>query len=261
MSSTRERILALLREGSRDSWKSGEALSSLLGISRAAVAKHVTALREAGHIIEAVPRCGYRLVAEADSYSEAAVREHLNTRILGQRSWIWLDETTSTNSVAMIHALDGAPEGSIVVARSQRLGRGRKGHQWISLPRSLAFSLILHPRTNAEGLPLLSQMALEATVGAIESVCGLQASIKQPNDILLDGRKVGGLLVETGFRATDLEWAVVGIGLNVNARSGDIPESLRAIATSLYVEAGRPFGRAGLLREILERFERLYWRS
>ncbi len=255
--STRERILDLLREGPRETWKSGEVLSSLLGISRAAVAKHVAALREAGHVIEAVPRCGYRLVAEADSYSEAAVRELLKTRILGQRDWIWLDETTSTNSVAALQALEGAREGSIVVARSQSSGRGRKGHQWVSLPRSLAFSLILHPRGNAEGV-LLSQFALQAAVGAIEKVCGLQAVVKQPNDILIGGRKVAGLLVETGFRATDLEWAVVGIGVNVNVQAGEIPESLRQIATSLYIEAGRPVGRAGLLREILERFEPLY---
>ena len=257
-SSTRERILDLLREEPRNGWKSGEVLSSLLGISRAAVAKHVAVLREAGHVIEAVPRRGYRLVAEADSYSESAVRELLQTRVLGQESWTWLDETTSTNSVAALQALEGAREGSIVVARSQSSGRGRKGHQWISLPRSLAFSLILRPRTDSGGLELLTGFVLQAAVEAIESVCGLQAVIKQPNDILLAGRKVGGLLVETGFRAADLEWAVFGLGINVNARSGDIPEDLRDKATSLYNETGRPVGRAGLLREILERFERLY---
>ena len=251
-------MLDLLRTAPREDWKSGETLSSLLGVSRAAVAKHVAALREVGHVIEAVPRRGYRLVAEADSYSEAAVREGLRTQVLGQRDGTWLDETTSTNRSAALQAMQGAPEGSIVVARSQISGRGRKGHRWVSLPRSLAFSVVLYPKLGPDDMTLLTRLALQAAAEAVETVCGLKPVIKQPNDILLNGRKISGLLAETGFRATDLEWAVLGIGVNVNARVEDIPERLKDCATSLYVETGRPFGRAGLLREILERFERLY---
>ena len=151
--STRDRVLALLREaacGTGEGWRSGEEISALLGLSRAAVSKHVRTLRGRGFLIDAVPRRGYRLLAESGDFSAAAVRAGLRSRLLGQARWIWLEETDTTNNVAVRLAVEGAEEGCVVVAGRQSAGRGRKGRSWFSAPRSLAFTVVLRPsRTGA----------------------------------------------------------------------------------------------------------------
>lgn len=251
----RERILQSLIENGHEAWTSGEALSGALGISRAAVSKHVMTLREEGHIIESVPRRGYRLISRADPWAGNDVREGLNTRVLGQAGWIWLKETGSTNQVAALEAMQGAQEGLVVVARRQNEGRGSKGHRWFNLPGSLSFSVLTKPCLPPEKLEMLPYLAMEACAAAVEKSCGITLEKRLPNDLFLNNRKVVGILVESMFHNTDIQWAVVGIGVNVNVPKVAIPPELEGIASSLYAQTGTAFSVTKLLRHLLEELE------
>jgi BirA family biotin operon repressor/biotin-[acetyl-CoA-carboxylase] ligase len=164
----------------------------------------------------------------------------------------------STNDEAKRLADSGAPEGLLVVAEEQTAGRGRTGRTWITpLGQALAISLILRPAN----LPLeqatrLTMLAGLAVCQAVEQVCALHPQLKWPNDVLLSGKKVAGLLLETALRGDQLDYAVLGLGLNVSfappAGTVDFP------ATSLQAEAGTEFDRQPLLRAILEQLEALY---
>ena len=257
--STRDRVLALLREaacGTGEGWRSGEEISALLGLSRAAVSKHVRTLRGRGFLIDAVPRRGYRLLAESGDFSAAAVRAGLRSRLLGQARWIWLEETDTTNNVAVRLAVEGAEEGCVVVAGRQSAGRGRKGRSWFSAPRSLAFTVVLRP--SRTGAAEVTHMALAAVCDAVRELTGLKPEIKTPNDVLLNGRKICGVLVESGHRADELEWMVIGVGVNVNARAEDFAPEIRDRAGSLLTASGRAVDRAELLRRILPRLDECY---
>lgn len=249
-------ILSLLEEA--HGWRSGEEISSLLGISRAAVGKHVAALRVDGHAIEAAPRRGYKLLAKRDVINPEALAADLRTVCIGKKGWHILGETTSTNSDAIKLAAEGSPEGVVVLAERQTRGRGRKGNTWCSAPRGLQFSLILRPDIRHCRSDLLTSLAMRAVQGAIQEYTGIKAEGKAPNDVFVKMRKVAGILVETGFRGDEPEWAVVGIGCNVNALPGDFPPELRPRITSLLEENGRPLSRSAILQCILELFESYY---
>ena len=252
----RDRILDSLARGGGEEWISGEALSRDFRISRAAVSKHVNSLRGEGNIIESVPRRGYRLISRADPWAGDDVREGLRTRILGKKEWIWLKETGSTNQVAAQQALAGAEEGLVVVARRQNEGRGSKGSRWFCLPGSLSFSVLTKPHLPPEKLALLPLLAMEACARAVEKGCGIRLEQRAPNDLFLHDRKVVGILAESMFHNTELQWSVVGIGVNVNVPSSAIPPELEGIASSLYAETKTPFSVTKLLRCILEELEK-----
>ena len=251
----RDLILDALLANGHQSYLSGEALSRSLGVSRAAVSKHVMALRMEGHIIESVPRCGYRLISRADPWAGSHIQEGLHTAILGQKKWLWLKETGSTNQVAVLEALNGAEEGTVVVARRQSEGRGSKGHRWVDLPGSLLFSVLARPNITPENLHALPMMAVEAMARAVKKACGIELEQRLPNDLFLNNKKIAGVLVETLFRNTDLWWAVIGIGVNANVPSEAIPPELSGIASSLYAETGTAFSVTSLLKHILEELE------
>lgn len=256
---TRDRVLMLLREAASDTgggWRSGEEISARIGLSRAAVSKHVRALRERGYLIDAAPRRGYRLLAEKDDFSAKAVQSGLCSRLIGQGRWIWLEETDTTNNVAARAAMEGVEEGSVVVAGRQNSGKGRKGRSWFSAPRSLAFTVVLRPFR--AGAAEVTRMAQLSVCDAVRRVTGLEPVPKDPNDVLLNGRKICGVLAESGHRADELEWLVIGIGVNVNAREEDFAPEIRHKAGSLLIASGAPVERAALLRAILERLDEAY---
>lgn len=259
----REHILALLRAA--EGWCSGEALSRELGMSRAAISKHINILKENGYEIEAAPRRGYHLLCE-EAYTEANTRHGLHTRVIGQGKWLWLKETASTNQEAIALAASGAPDGSIVVADRQSAGRGRRGREWFTSPGSLAFSVLLRtPREGVPGapggslpptlrtgaIPDFLLLLLTAVANAITCATGAAGEVKRPNDLLIDGRKCCGILVETGSEVDEVAWLILGIGLNVNARAADFPPCLRESVTSLRIATGSQVSRAPLLRAIL----------
>lgn len=251
----RDRILDALAQKGPDDWLSGEAISRAFGVSRAAVSKHVMSLREEGNIIESVPRRGYRLISRADPWAGDDVREKLRTKVLGQTEWRWLKETGSTNQVAALEAMQGAPEGLVVVARRQSEGRGSRGHRWLNLPGSLCFSVLTKPNLPPERLGELTRAAMDAVAEGVRKSCGLALEKRLPNDLFLNGRKVTGILVETMFHNSDMQWAVMGIGVNVNVPSEALPEELAGVASSLYAETGTAFSVSALLRHILEALE------
>lgn len=248
-------ILSLLEKNSQ--WCSGEEISRLLGISRAAVGKHVGTLRAQGHVIDSLTRRGYRLRIKSDPLDAPAVRACLQTHRFGQMTWHILRETGSTNNVAANLAMEGAEEGTVIFAELQSQGQGRKGKSWFSAPRGLQFSLMLRPDMPGERLEWLQPAGVLSVAEAIEELSGLHAVAKPPNDVLIRGKKAAGILALTGYRAEEPEWAVLGIGCNVNALAEDFPQELRGKVTSTLAEGAGILSRAALLAAILNRLE--YW--
>src|SRR5512146_708424 len=202
-----EMVLAFLAE-SGDGFVSGEAISDKLGLSRAAVWKHVNALRAQGYRIEAVPARGYRLLEIPDRLGELELRPLLNTHDIGQVLH-WFEEVGSTNDVAKQLAEEGAAHGEVVIAERQTAGRGRRGRPWTSPPRcNLAMSLVLRPELPPSRAPELTLLASVAVCQAIRQA-GVAAAIKWPNDILARGRKVAGILTEMAAEPDQLQWVVL----------------------------------------------------
>ncbi len=255
--STAKRILRRLR-ARPTVWTSGQQLSRELDVSRAAVWKHIQALRADGYAVESSPRKGYRLAGNPPRLLPEDIREGLRTRVLGRQEIVCERETDSTNNRAKSLAASGAPEGTLVTAESQTGGRGRKGRTWFSPSGAGVYlSLILRPPISPVEAPRITLIAGIAVAETLLETCpGLDAHIKWPNDVLVEGRKVAGILTEISSDPDEVAFVVSGLGLNVNGRR--FPEDLRGIATSLALETGRDLDRAALVRGILERYEHWY---
>jgi len=176
------------------------------------------------------------------------------------REIIYHETVTSTNDIAMeLSARKKDPEGIVVIADTQTKGRGRFGREWISPPGvNCYFTVILRPSVPQNDLTLFTLMAAIAVVSAIREFTGLKAEIKWPNDILLNGKKTGGILTEARSARGRIGLMAVGIGININMSLNDLPEDIRAFSTSLAAESGKYFNRAGLLGKILKELERYY---
>jgi len=237
---------------------SGEALAGRLGLSRAAVWKRIQRLKARGYAIEGSPRRGYRLLAAPDKLLPEEVAPGLGARYL-KGPIHHFESLPSTNDLAKDLGARGAPEGTVVVAESQTRGRGRLGRDWNSPPGvGLYVSLLLRPPLPPEELPQITLTAAVAAVKAVRRVTGLAAGIKWPNDLLWQGRKLGGILTEMETEADRIRHLVVGLGVNVNNR--DFPPELAPTATSLALAGGGPVSRVRLLTAYLEEFEVLYER-
>ena len=251
-------ILRLLEEGG--DWQSGEKLSAMLGISRAAVAKRIAGLRARGYAIQSVSGRGHRLLLRRESLDADAVGRSLRTRHIGRGQWRVFAETTSSSDEAIAMALVGAPSGSVAVAERQSRGRGRKGHAWFSAPHALLVSVLLRPAVPAADLAWLTPLGVLAMAEAIEEITGLRPAVKAPNDVLAGRRKVAGVLLETGMRGGEPDWAVLGMGCNVNTLPEEFPQPLRGAITSLFAETGAAVSRVDLLAAVLNRMEFWYER-
>ncbi len=248
-----ELVLAFLAEAG-DEFVSGEAISDKLGLSRAAVWKHVNALRAQGYRIDAIPARGYRLVEIPDRLGELELRPLLNTHDIGQ-TLHWFEEVGSTNDVAKKLADEGAAHGEVVVAESQTAGRGRRGRAWASPPgRNLYLSVVLRPELPPSRAAELTLLASVAVCQAVRQA-GVSAGIKWPNDLVCGGRKLAGILTELAADPDRVQWIVLGIGVNVNLRGDDLPGDLRPIATSLAIERGAPVPRALFAAAVLSALE------
>lgn len=247
----------LIRLTTTADFLSGEALCREFSITRSAVWKHICLLRNEGYHIDAVTGRGYRLSLLTGRPVEAEVRPFLTTRCFG-RNIAYHAVTRSTNIIAKALAVDGSQEGCVVVADSQTGGRGRMGRTWVSNPGvNLYFSLILRPVVPSVRVPQLTLLVAAAIHQAICSFMPAPAAmIKWPNDILVNGRKLCGVLCEMQSEPDLTHFVVVGIGINVN--QSEFPPILRDSATSLYLENGRLFSRPELLASVLNHFEPLY---
>lgn len=248
------RILELLRR--QEGFLSGEDIGRELSITRAAVWKGIKKLREEGYEIEAVTNRGYRLTNPETMYNKRELEQGLKTKTMGQSIYFY-EETDTTNNRARELALEGAPEGILVVAEKQTAGRGRRGKVWESpLGTGIWMSLVLRPQIMPAEASVLTLLCGLATAEAIEAETGLSAGIKWPNDILINGKKAVGILTEMDCEMSEVHFVIPGIGINVNTAS--FPPEIADIATSLYLECGKTVSRRRLVHKVLERLEEHY---
>ncbi|OGF49793.1 MAG: biotin--[acetyl-CoA-carboxylase] ligase [Candidatus Firestonebacteria bacterium RIFOXYA2_FULL_40_8] len=252
-----EQILTLLKT-SRENYVSGEYLSRKFGISRTAIWKHVHALMDQGYKIDSQANAGYKLLVLPDKVLAAEIQYGLETVYIGQELYCF-NEAGSTNELAMKLTEGAVSEGSVVIAERQSAGKGRLGRKWSSPPGTgLWFSVILKPKIHPQHSAKLTFISGLAVLDAIKTVTGLKAGLKWPNDVLLNGKKVCGILAEIKAGPDVIKYQVLGIGVNVNLNKSELPESLRGLATSLSIETKMEVPRIKLLQEILKNIEAGY---
>lgn len=251
----KEEILRLLR--SANGYISGQELCNRFGVSRTAVWKAINQLKEAGYEIEAQQNKGYRLMAAPDLMTEAEIKSLMHTEWVAKEV-LYFDTIDSTNTKAQELAEKGYPSGTLVVADKQESGKGRRGRSWVSPSGTGIFmTLMIKPDINPNNASMLTLVAALAVAKAITSVTGEEALIKWPNDIVVNGKKVCGILTEMNAQFDYINHIVVGIGINVHNES--FPEEISQMASSLMIEAGgKRFHRAQIIAETMSYFEQYY---
>jgi BirA family biotin operon repressor/biotin-[acetyl-CoA-carboxylase] ligase len=251
------RVLEVLRRAGAEPL-SGEILSHELGVSRAQIWKHVESLRQRGYVIDGAPGGGYRLEKSPDRLYPEEIGPGLETKWLGRRIH-YLDTTDSTNRVAFELARTGAPHGSTVIAESQTAGRGRLGRSFFSPAyQNLYTSILLRPQQlNTVDAPSLIPCTAVAVAEALaEHVRDPdQVEIKWPNDVLLSGLKTSGILMEMSAEATRVDFAILGIGINLNVERSELPDEFRSGATSLRSHRDEIVDRVGFTQRLFARLE------
>ncbi|HTV63619.1 MAG TPA: biotin--[acetyl-CoA-carboxylase] ligase [Verrucomicrobiae bacterium] len=251
------KILSALRENFDG--VSGAELAGQLRISRAAVWSRIEELRALGYEIEAGPHFGYRLVGEPDALHADDLLARLGKmKIIGRDIRVF-EQTTSTNDVVEKLARDGVREGTVVFAESQTRGRGRLGRKWLSpARRGLWFSILLRPNLRPQETTQLTVASAVALRRAIASETGLNPEIKWPNDVLVAGKKIAGILTEMSAELDKVRYAILGIGIDVNLTAAEFPPELKKLATSLRIETGAPVSRPALATAILRELDSVY---
>jgi len=197
-------------------------------------------------------------VKPSESLCAAKLRNDLGSVTIG-REIVVLEETVSTNDVVQQMAAGESPEGLVVFAEHQSGGRGQRGNKWESAPhKGLWFSILLRPQLDLKDSGRLTDWTAKMIVATIESCCLVEASIKRPNDIVVAGRKVAGVLVEMRAQPRAPHVAIVGIGLNVNQTPSDFSKDLRDRATSLAIVRRSRIDRHRLAVELLQNLDRAY---
>jgi BirA family biotin operon repressor/biotin-[acetyl-CoA-carboxylase] ligase len=238
---------------------SGADLSQKLGISRAAIWARIEELRGLGYDIEASPHLGYRLLSVPDVLHADDLLSALGRHGIIGRDIRVFEETTSTNDVIEKLARDKVKEGVVVFAESQSRGRGRLGRKWISPPRKgLWFSILLRPNIRPVAVTQMTIAAATALFRAIRAQTGVTTEIKWPNDILIRGKKVAGILTELSAETDRIKYVILGVGIDVNQTAAEFPADLRRIATSLRIETGQKQNRAELAVKVLHELDRDY---
>jgi BirA family transcriptional regulator, biotin operon repressor / biotin---[acetyl-CoA-carboxylase] ligase len=254
---THWRILRLLKER-KPAWLSGAALAAQMGLSRTGIWKQIRHLISLGYQIESHPKEGYRLLAVPNLLIPEEILPDLLTVWLA-KSYHHFRQTTSTNEVLLRLASEGAPNGTAVTAEEQVQGRGRLRREWISPPGDgIYVSLLLTTPLPVMEAAHATSVAALALVKTLRSRYALPAEIKWPNDVLLRGKKLVGILTEMQSDQDYARFLVVGIGINVNQSAKDFEGPFRYPATSVALEAGHPISRQELLLDFLQRFEILY---
>ena len=244
----RMKILEILKN--KGGYVSGEDMSRELGISRAAVWKHIKKLREEGFDISSVSNKGYLLSEIESDLSEKEILSRLDTEFIA-RKIVYINSVDSTNEEAKRHS--DYPEGSLFIAENQTAGKGRLGRTWESERfAGIAMSLLLKPNIPIEKI---SQLTLIAGIAAARAIGG-DALIKWPNDIVIGTRKVCGILTEMSAEPERVNYVVCGMGINVNNKS--FPDELSDKATSVFIERGEKLNRADIVSAVMNEFEKVY---
>lgn len=253
----RKKILELLRK-SGERPLSGEEISRQLEVSRTAIWKHIQTLKNEGYDIESVPKKGYILKESPNRLFPQEILSRLQTRWLGHNI-CYRDSIDSTNTLAKGLANEGCPNGLVVVAEEQGAGKGRLSRGWISpYAKGIWFSVVLKPPFLPQEASKCTLLAAVAVVKAVNKIASVHAAIKWPNDILLMGRKLVGILTEMNAEFGHINYVVIGTGINTNATPDDYPEDVKDIAVSVADAATEQFTRVDLLCDILKNMEDLY---
>jgi len=256
---SKQEILALLKQSGSE-YLSGETMSCALGISRAAVWKAVDSLRQDGYRIDSVTNRGYRLTASPDRLTAGEIIPHLRGAVVG-RKLVCLDTVDSTNNYAKMLALSGGADGTVVVANHQSGGRGRMGRSFQS-PENMGVYLtaLLRPQSPALQAVSLTAFVAVAVCDGVEAACGVRPSIKWTNDVVLQGRKLCGILTEMELEGESgaLRYVVTGIGVNCAQREKDFAPEVRPVAVSLAQALGRPVDRGRVAAEIVNALDEMY---
>ena len=259
MTTDGEILLALRRAGS--GFVSGAELSQRLGITRAAIWARIEELRQLGYEISASPHQGYQLQSVPDRLvADDLIGLVAGNHVIGRDIRVF-EETNSTNDIVEKLARDGVKEGAVVFAEAQTRGRGRLGRKWLSpARRGLWFSVLLRPDLRPQAATQLTVAAATALCRAIRAQTELTPQVKWPNDILINGRKVAGVLTELAAEIDHVKHLILGIGVDVNLTASEFPAELKKVATSLKIESGRHLNRLDLAAAILRELDADYHR-
>ena len=249
----RDKIIEAILD-SKDDYISGEELSKKLGISRAAIWKHMKALKEEGYNIESVNRKGYRLIEDPkDLLTYRSISHKLETKIIGNNI-VHFETIDSTNDYAKKVALQES-EGTVIISEEQTKGKGKIGRKWYSKSKEgIWMSIILKPNIMPQKSPFITLIAGASIAKALNDL-GVEITIKWPNDIIINNKKMAGILTELSAEIEKINYIVLGIGINV--KTMEFSQEISEIATSLYKE-GHKISRVDIVRNILEEFEKLY---
>lgn len=257
MQSTRSKLINLL-EKNKEKYISGEQLSKQLNITRSAIWKHMKELEKDGYLIEGKPRKGYRILELPNRLSENALQWGLNTEWLGKEI-IHKSTVTSTQQMAHALALDNGKHGTVVIADQQTKGKGRLDREWHSAKeKGVWLSMILRPNLLPYLAPQLTLVTATILADVLSKYADVQPQIKWPNDILINNKKVAGILTEMQAEQDQINYVIIGIGLNVNQEINELPKEIQNKATSLFIETNNLLNIKDLVQNILVTFEKEY---
>lgn len=253
-----EPLLRLFEERPGE-YVSGESISQELGVSRTAIWKQIRKLEAAGYHFEASRRLGYRLLSVPDNLTGEALTRRLESSVFGQTVHIF-ETVESTQNLARAAAEEGAVEGTIFLAEQQLSGRGRMGRGWVS-PRGkgIWMSMVMRPSVPIHFAPQLTLLTAVALCRSLKRLTSLPIGIKWPNDLLIAGKKISGILLESAAEDERLRYVIAGIGISVNLEEADYPAELLEKATSLRISSGQKWAREEIIADFLKEWEQLYF--
>lgn len=250
----KKKILRALSQ--KEGYVSGQELCEELEVSRTAIWKVINQLKEEGYEIESVPRKGYRILNRPDTVTAEEVESRIGTKWAG-RHVCFLETVDSTNNEASRLAENGAPEGTLVLAEEQGKGKGRRGRTWVTPAKSaVAMSLVVRPKILPARASMVTLVMGLAVAYGCRDCCGVDAEIKWPNDIVVDGKKLCGILTEMSSEIDYIKYLVIGAGINTNVEN--FPPKLQKTAVSLHQITGSRPDRAALIAACMKRFEEFY---
>ncbi len=252
-----EPVIELLKE--KSGYLSGAEIASAMGVTRAAIWKRVNALRKKGFIIDGSPTKGYKLIDSPDLSIEAIKNALSKESLKIGRDIFFYTSLGSTNNVGVELAHKGSREGTVIIADEQRSGKGRLGRTWISpAGKNLYMSILLTPSISPRDATILTLMSAVACCNALIRLLSIPVSIKWPNDLMVNDRKIGGILTEIKADMDKIAYAVIGVGININLDIESLPKEVKVIATSVKRETGKQFSRTTVALEVLREFEKWY---
>jgi len=250
-------ILKFLRE---KEYVSGEVLANKLSISRVAIWKQIQKLKDTGYKIISDQNLGYCLVSRPDLLLPQEIQRGLSTSYIGKEIY-YFPELKSTNTIAKkkaLHRAEGINEGTLIIAERQSAGKGRLGREWFSPAGGIWFSIIIYPQLSPFYISRITLMTAVAAVKAIKICTQIKSQIKWPNDILINEKKVCGILTEMSAELDIINWIVVGIGINANIDIQDFPKNIQENTISLKETIGKEISRVKLAQTFLQEFEKYY---